>query len=138
VPEIASDTKPLCPTKETVELASDVDRTGRRFSEPFNAKLHEFKPAPVRRVTNRELISDRPQLSSDESDCDSERRSPATSPRDFQQSFEKRNSRFFGTSSSWRTSLLLDEHPIQEEGDEEIEEPSRKITVIHIRASPCN
>lgn len=142
VPEIASNnvTAPS-QSKETVELVSDVQKSSaRRFSEPFNAKLYEFKPLPVRRAANRDLLSDRPQLSSEESDCESEKRSPVTTPRDFQQSFEKRNSRFFG--SSWRKSLLLDENPIQEEKDEDVDqtqlfqEPVRKITVIKIRASP--
>lgn len=131
------------------ESKQNVDRT-RRFSEPFNARLYEFQPVSVRRAPNRKNLSDGPpQPSSEESDSDtSERRTPATSPRAFQNSFEKRNNRFFaGSTTGWRTSVLLDEQPIQEEAVENeeqpqtviIQEPTRNSTIIKIiMTPPCN
>lgn len=144
MPEAPANTKTTSsPVNETSDAGANVGRTTRRFSEPLNARFQEFQPAPVRRVIHRTLLSDRPQLSSEESDSDSnsERHTPATSPRVFQNSFEKRNNRFFAAGpSSWRTSALLDETPIQEEEEETeiIQEPSRKTTIIKITASPCS
>lgn len=144
MPEAPTNTKNSSLANETVEVATNVGRTARRFSEPFNAQAREFQPAPVRRTTNRNLLSDRPQLSSEESDSDtSERLTPATSPRAFQNSFEMRNNRFFPSAPSWRNSALLDEQPIMEEDQENDEQPTAiitgpKSTVIQIKTTPCN
>ncbi|KAI6189654.1 hypothetical protein M3Y97_00032000 [Aphelenchoides bicaudatus] len=145
-PEAPTNTKGSSPTNEVVEEAANYARSARRFSEPFNARSKEFQPAPVRRTTNRNLLSDRPQLSSEESDSDtSERQTPATSPRAFQNSFEMRNNRFFAGPTSWRNSALLDEQPILEEEQENDEQPTTAIitqapksTIIQITTTPCS
>jgi hypothetical protein len=83
-------------------------------------------------------------MSSEESDSDaSDRHTPATSPRAFQNSFEMRNNRFFAGPTSWRNSALLDEQPILEEDQESDEQPTSvitqapKSTIIKITTTTC-
>ncbi|KAI6218667.1 hypothetical protein M3Y99_01695200 [Aphelenchoides fujianensis] len=121
-------------------------RTARRFSEPFNARLPETPAVPAVVVRRPKNLTVERETDSDgtESDSSSTRQTPATSPRVFQTSFEKRNTRFFPAApTSWRNSVLLDEQPIAEECEVEAESPEsehpvRKATVIKITASPCS
>ncbi|KAI6186857.1 hypothetical protein M3Y98_00178800 [Aphelenchoides besseyi] len=120
--------------------------TARRFSEPFNARLPEI-PVVIRR-SPRLLPNQSSSTESDsgtESDSSSSRQTPATSPRGFMNSFEKRNTRFFpNPPTSWRTSALLDvdEEPIPEEceADEtnDTTTSAQKSTIIKITTPTCS
>ncbi|KAI6213803.1 hypothetical protein M3Y94_00194800 [Aphelenchoides besseyi] len=120
--------------------------TARRFSEPFNARLPEI--SVVIRRSPRLLPNQSSSTESDsgtESDSSSSRQTPATSPRVFMNSFEKRNTRFFPTApASWRTSALLDvdEEPIPEECEADDNNDTitsaQKSTIIKITTPTCS